>query len=71
MITNPDIVKKFEDEQLREESLTLAEKFAILDGMFELAVATHKFPPADILEGIEHTIHLAKILNSRVPKNPH
>jgi hypothetical protein len=71
MITNSTIVTKFEIEQLREETLTLSEKFAILNGMYELAVTLHRFPPANILEGIEHSIHLAKILNSRVPKNPH
>ena len=71
MITNPDIIAKFEGDQLRDEILTLPEKFAILNGMFELAVTLHRFPPTDILEGIEHSIHLAKILNSRVPKNSH
>jgi hypothetical protein len=71
MITNPEILVKFEGDQLRGETLTLPEKFAILNGMFELAVSLHRFPPTDILEGIEHSIHLAKILNSRVPKNSH
>ncbi|HLP80853.1 MAG TPA: hypothetical protein VK141_02530 [Nitrosomonas sp.] len=70
MITNPNIVAKFEVEQFREETLPLPEKFAILNGMYELAVTLHRFPPTDILEGIEHSIHLAKILNSRVPQKP-
>jgi hypothetical protein len=65
MITNSDILVKFESDQLRDEMLTLPEKFAILNGMFELAVSLRRFPPTDILEGIEHSIHLAKILNSR------
>ncbi len=71
MITNSDIVIKFEEEQLKAEDLPLSAKFAILDGMHELAVSLHRFPPADILEGIEDSIHLSSILNRNVPTNPH
>jgi len=71
MITNHNIITKFEGDQLRDEILSLPEKFAILNGMYELAVTLHRFPPADILEGIEQSVHLSKILNNRVPKNPH
>lgn len=71
MITNSDIVMKFEQEQLKAEDLSLSEKFAILNGMYELAVSLHRFPPTDILEGIGDSIRLSTILNSNVPTNTH
>lgn len=62
---------KFEQEQLKAEDLSLSEKFAILNGMYELAVSLHRFPPTDILEGIGDSIRLSTILNSNVPTNTH
>ena len=69
MIKNPDEVRKFEEQYLREQNLTMEQRFAILDGLYKLAVQAGHFKQKDMLNGIEHDIWLAKTLNTdvRVP----
>ncbi len=71
MITRPDILERFERDLQRKEHLTLYEKLALLDGMYELAVKLGHFRRENALEGIEFDIQLAARLNSLVPKNTH
>jgi len=66
MITNPELVRQFEDEYLRKEELTAQQRFAILEGVYRLAVKAGHFRPEQILDGIENDIALAKALNSDV-----
>jgi hypothetical protein len=47
-----------------QEQLTLEEKFAILNGMYELACTLGVFPLKDPLDGIEDDIRLSRILKS-------
>ncbi len=63
MVTNPHILEAFERDLQRTQNLTLEEKYALLDGMYELAVRLGHFTSDRALEGIENTIQLAKALN--------
>jgi hypothetical protein len=66
VIKNPDEVRRFEEQYLREENLSVQQRFAILDGLYELAVLFGHFKQEDIMEGIENDIWLAKALNTDV-----
>lgn len=70
MITNPHILEAFEHELQRSEALSLSEKYALLDGMYELARQLGHFSSDRALEGVEETIQLAKVLNSLVSRTP-
>ena len=71
MITEPHILEEFERDLQRNERLTLKEKFALLQGMYELAVNLGHFKRENALEGIEQHIQLASHLNSLVPESTH
>ncbi|MEK9136521.1 MAG: hypothetical protein AAB393_05315, partial [Bacteroidota bacterium] len=64
MIKNYDEVRKFEEQFLSEENLTVKQRFAILEGLYKLAVRFGHFKQEDIMEGIENDIWLAKALNT-------
>ena len=66
MITNPELVSQSELEYLRNEELTVQQRFAILEGLYQLAVKAGHFRPGQILDGIENDIALARALNSDV-----
>lgn len=66
MITNYDEVRKFEEQFLRDETLSVSQRFALLDGLYAMAVRFGHFKQEDILEGIENDIWLAKALNADV-----
>ena len=70
MITNPHILEAFEHDLQRSEALSLEEKYAQLDGMYDFARQLGHFTPARALDGIEETIRLAKALNSLVSRTP-
>jgi len=71
LITEPHVLEEFERDLQRKESLTLMQKFALLQGMYELAVNLGHFKRESALEGIEHDIQLASHLNSLVPESTH
>ena len=71
MITNPEELEKFEADYLRRENLTLEQRFAILDGLYEMARLFGHFSVEGVLDGIEDDIELAKSLNTNVPIPPH
>lgn len=71
MITEPHILEEFERDLQRKDRLTLKEKFALLQGMYELAVKLGHFNSEKALEGIEDDIQLASRLNSIVPESTH
>ena len=70
MITNPQILEAFERDLQRTQILTLEEKYALLDGMYEFAVRLGHFTSERALEGIDDSIRLAKALNSLVSTTP-
>jgi len=71
MVTNPHLLDAFEREITRTNSLTLNQRFRILDGMYELARIFGHFRQDRVLEGIEHDIEMAKILNENVQRDSH
>jgi hypothetical protein len=71
MVTNPHLLDAFEREITRTNSLTLNQRFRILDGMYELARTFGHFSHDRVLEGIEHDIEMAKILNEYVQRDSH
>ncbi len=66
MIKNYDEVRRFEEQYLREENLSVEQRFAILEGLYKLAVRFGHFKQEHILDGIEHDIRLAEALNTDV-----
>jgi hypothetical protein len=69
MIKNHDEVRRMEEQFLREENLSVEQRFAILEGLYRLAKRFGHFKQEDIMEGIENDIWLAKAMNAdvRVP----
>ena len=66
VITNPRILEAFEIDLQRTQDLTLEQKYALLDGMYDLAAGLGHFTSERALEGIDDTLRLAKALNSLV-----
>jgi len=70
MIKDYKALRKFEEEFLRQEKLSVEQRFAILQGLYELAVQFGHFRNENILDGIEHDIALAKAVNADVSIPP-
>jgi hypothetical protein len=65
MIKDRGVMKKFEDDFMREEGrLPLAKAMKLFTDMWNEGVKLGVLPPRDLLEGIEVDIRIAKILNS-------
>ena len=64
MITNPEEWMKFEDDFNANNKIDFVKKIEMFEKMEELARELKTFPRKNPLEGIEHKILLAKILNS-------
>ncbi len=64
MIKDPELWKKFEDEFIRKDNLSIDAKFNLLEAMFEEARALGVWESEDPLEGIEVKIKIARILNA-------
>jgi hypothetical protein len=70
MMTNPDTVARFERLMQRAKPLTLAERFALLEGMYELAANLEGFRPLIKDEHLVDTIQLVRNLQSLVQTSP-
>lgn len=68
MITNKNLVEKFERELLMKEKVDYKKNFAILNAMYKEAVYLDIFPLKNPLEGIEIKIKIARVVNS-VPES--
>lgn len=64
MIKNPEILARFEAEELKKEKLSYKEALKIFEAMWQEAVSLGVLPLKDSLEDIETDIRLARILNS-------
>ena len=64
MIVNRGELEKFEKEWIRSEKVDLHRNFAILDALYEEAVALGVFPPKDPLEGLDVVLKIARVVNS-------
>ncbi|MBS4029427.1 MAG: hypothetical protein KGZ58_12425 [Ignavibacteriales bacterium] len=68
MITNPHLVEQYEREFAKNNPLTLEQKFAIYNGMYDEAKHFGHFTSMNEMENIEEKIALAKIMNTDVTK---
>lgn len=70
MITNPSSYASFKARASAGESLTLAEKYSILESLYAEARHLGWFGPADLLLGLDSDIRLAAALNANVSDPP-
>jgi hypothetical protein len=70
VITDPKRLSAFEAASRAKDNLSLAQKYAILEGLYQEARSMGHFTQDDILEGIHGDIRLAALLNGNVPIPP-
>ncbi|MBN8570364.1 MAG: hypothetical protein J0M18_12100 [Ignavibacteria bacterium] len=63
MVKNPEILKDFEEEYIRNDKRTYAQKLKRFNEMYEHAKKLGIVPGKNRLEGIEVKIKVAKIVN--------
>ncbi len=66
MITDHKEVEKFEKEFGIKEPLTLSQKFALLDSLYNQARQLGHFTEQDLLDGLDDDVELARKLNINV-----
>lgn len=65
MITNPALLRAFEHDQIRNMPADYAHNLAIVEALCQEARLLGVWPPADLLDGIEVDLRVAKALNVR------
>lgn len=65
VIRDPDMVRRFEDELIRQSPPNFAENLRIYEALWEHAHRLGALPLRDPLEGIEADIELAEALRVR------
>ena len=70
MIKDAAFLEKEKRAWLAATHLSLERKFEILDGLFEEARLFGHFGKADALDGIDHVVYLAAMLNANVSNPP-
>jgi len=70
MIKNPEILKKFEDNLIKNEgNIPFNQSIKLFTSMWNEGVRLGVLPPKEPLEGIEVDIRIAKVLNSCLKKS--
>ncbi|MFH2011759.1 MAG: hypothetical protein ABIJ37_03490 [Pseudomonadota bacterium] len=65
MIKNPELLKKFENNLIRDEGkLPFHQSIRLFTSMWNEGVKLGVLPPKEPLEGIDVDIKIAKVLNS-------
>lgn len=64
MIKNAKVFDKFITDYERKNPLTIKQKYAILNDMYSQAKLFGHFKLKNIMDGIEHKIELARIMNA-------
>jgi len=64
MIQNYKRFRDFEKELLKRKNRDLAQKYAILEAMYEEAIMLGAFPLKNPMEGVETDVKIAKVVNS-------
>ncbi|MBU1672695.1 MAG: hypothetical protein KKF41_11305 [Actinobacteria bacterium] len=64
MIRDPEYLEWSVGEFQRRETLSTKQRFALADAMWAEGVSLGVLPPADLLEGIEVDLRIARVLNS-------
>jgi hypothetical protein len=70
VITNPSSYASFKARLIAGETLTLAEKYRILEALYAEARHLGSFGTADILLGLDSDIRLAAALNANLSDPP-
>ena len=65
MVKCPEMIREFEDEQLRRNPADFHSGLRVFEALWEHAVTMKVLPPADPLEGLEVDLRLAEALNVR------
>ncbi len=63
MVRNPDLLRAFDDDQVRGSPPDYFQNLKIFEALYEEARRLGALPPADPLEGIEVDIRIARALN--------
>jgi hypothetical protein len=63
MVKNPEILKDFEEEYIKNDTRTRLERIKKYDELYNFAVLSGVLPKKNPLKGIEDKIRLARILN--------
>ncbi len=63
MVRNPDLLRSFDDDQVRASPPDYFQNLKIFEALYEEARRLGALPPADPLEGIEVDIRIARALN--------
>jgi len=66
MITNPRLLEHFNASFLVAHPLTIEQKFAILQGLYDQAVAFGHFTEKDLHEGLENDVQLSRSSKTHV-----
>lgn len=67
MIKNRALLREFEESQLRKEAPDYHRNFRIFEALYHEARLLGIFPLKNPLDGIEVDIHLARVINVRMP----
>ncbi len=65
MIKNPEILRRFEKEELRKQKIDYFQSLRIFEALWNEGVTLGVLPLKDPLEDIETDIRIARILNSQ------
>jgi hypothetical protein len=63
MVRNPDLLRAFDDDQVRASPPDYFQSLKIFEALYEEARRLGALPPADPLEGIEVDLRIARALN--------
>ena len=70
MITNPSVYARYKAQSLAEPRLDLAEKYRILEALYQEARHLGSFGEGDLLLGLHDDVRLAAALNANVSDPP-
>ena len=70
MITSPSVYSRFKAESLADQRLDLAEKYRILEALYQEARHLGSFGEGDLLLGLPDDVRLAAALNANVSNPP-
>ncbi|MCX6597695.1 MAG: hypothetical protein NTV70_15150 [Acidobacteria bacterium] len=62
MVKNAHLLEELDRQDARKHPLTIEQKYAILNAMYDYARKVGAFPPQDPLEGLEVDLRLAELL---------
>lgn len=69
MITNPELLKKFEDDFIRQNDMTVQEKFNLIDSMFEYADSLGALSTEDTTGHLDTLIKTVKVFRDATEKS--